>query len=105
MEECGEAEVAAWFMDAWGGENGTWVNGFLLPGCVLQDLHVYHREAFLEDYKNLAVRPEATASTMEIDEILRALSHYHVVALLDKPWSSIIKYSCSCPEFCKCGAC
>jgi hypothetical protein len=60
---------------------------------------------FLEDYKNLAVRPEATASTMEIDEILRALSHYHVVALLDKPWSSIIKYSCSCPEFYKCGAC
>ena len=38
---------------------------------------------FLEDYKNLAVRPEATASTMEINEILRALSRYHVVALLD----------------------
>jgi hypothetical protein len=47
-----------------------------------------------EEYKNLAVCPEATASTMEIDEILRALSHYHVVALLDKVWSSIIKYIC-----------
>ncbi len=30
MESLGEEEVAVWFREAWGGENGTWMNGF--PG-------------------------------------------------------------------------
>ena len=250
MIELGEAEVASWFADAWGGENGTWMNGYLLPGCVLHNnalestwkwlktytvsrggrksslqmftlgliRHISEQsradEAFLEkaghpdifpkepvitksiwksvqeisptalmcmhilqgrptkfstfkdavlqveeastlyqkikgakthmtsddirravfptaralrdiihpdstvedrararavtaleEYKNLALHPEATASGMDIEEILKTLSYFHVVALLDKPWSSFIRYSCSCPEFYKSGAC
>ena len=57
----------------------------------------------MDDYKNLALYPDAIE--MDIDEILKTLSYYHFVTLLDKPWSSIIQYKCSCPEFYKCGAC
>ena len=73
------------------------------PDPATEDRTLARAVAILEDYKNMAVHPEATASTMDIDEILKTLSYYHVVALLDKPRSSVIQYSCSCPEFYKCG--
>ncbi len=33
----GVEDAATWFMEAWGGDNGTWMNGCLLPGCVLHN--------------------------------------------------------------------
>jgi len=32
-----EAEAAQWFLPAWGGENGMWMNGFIAPGCVIHN--------------------------------------------------------------------
>ncbi len=37
LQSLGEEEAATSFMEAWGGDNGTWMNGFLLPGCVLHN--------------------------------------------------------------------
>ncbi len=71
--------------------------------AAVEDRALARALAAFEDYMKLAVYPDATASGMDIDDILKTLSYFHVVALLDKPWSSIIRYSCSCPEFYKCG--
>ena len=73
------------------------------PDEASQDEALARSMIIIEDYKNLVDRPEET--DMGIDEILKTLSHYHVLTQQSTPWSSYIKFNCSCPDFYKCGAC
>ncbi len=50
LQTLDEEEAATWFAEAWGGDNGTWMNGFLMPGCALYNNALEATWKWLKEY-------------------------------------------------------